>query len=170
MILLVLGALFIAPAGQAQESKPQAPPSAPPIPVGVVSREEVLRFNEEYAPRMEAYKPIASGIDFLKHYPKKIRIEVFYGAWCGDSRNHVPSFLKLIALADNPNIEVMFWAVDRTKQQPADAIKRRGIVRVPTFIVFDGDRELGRVVETPSTFIEEDLYKILEPTVLNRTS
>lgn len=44
-------------------------------------------------------------------------------------------------------------------------IKARRIVRVPTFILFDGDKELGRITENPSSSIEEGLYQILEPTV-----
>lgn len=77
----------------------------------------------------------------------------------------MPSFLKVISAADNPNLEVSIWAVDRAKQEPSDMIKARRIVRVPTFILFDGDKELGRITENPSSSIEEGLYQILEPTV-----
>ncbi|MBI4468443.1 MAG: thioredoxin family protein [Acidobacteria bacterium] len=157
--------LILIPSVSAQDRQP---PPAPPIPVGPVSVEEVFQHNEEYKSRAESYPPIASGIEFLKNYPRKIRIEVFYGSWCGDSRNHVPPLLKVISAAGNPNIEVAFWAVDRTKTEPAEPIKQRRIVRVPTFIVFDGDHELGRIVEIPTSSIEEDLYRILEPTVRER--
>lgn len=151
-------------ASQAFSQEPQ-PTEQPPIPVGPVKIEEVYRYNEEYKPRAEAYTPIASGVEFLKHYPKKVRIEVFYGSWCGDSRNHVPVFLKIIAAANNPNIDVALWAVDRAKKEPAEPIRLRSILKVPTFIVFDGERELGRIVETPNASLEEDLFRILEPTV-----
>jgi len=32
---------------------------------------------------------------------------------------------------------------------------------VPTFIFYDGDTELGRIIETPQTSIEGDLLKII---------
>ncbi len=157
-LMLVVG--FISRA-QAQDAKPVQPAD---VPVGRVTMEQVYQLNEEYKPRAEAYVPIASGVEFLKTYPKKIRIEVFYGTWCGDSRSHVPSFLKVMAMTNNPNIEISLWAVDRTKKEPADLVTSRRIVRVPTFIVYDDERELGRIVETPATTIEEDLFRILEPT------
>ena len=148
-----------------QEGQPAA--AQPPIPIGPVKMEDVFHYNEEYKPRAEAYVPIASGIAFLKDYPKKVRIEIFYGSWCGDSRNHVPTFLKVISSANNPNFEIAIWAVDQAKQEPADMIKLRRITRVPTFIVLQSEKELGRITESPSSSIEEDLYRILEPT-LNR--
>lgn len=160
VLLLVLGLGFEL-RGRGQDAKPPESNAQPPIPVGPMTIEKVFQSNEEYRPRAEAYMPIASGVEFLKNYPKKIRIEVFYGSWCGDSRDHMPSFLKIVSAANNPNIEVCIWAVDRAKREPADLVKSRRIVRVPTFIVFTDDKELGRIIERPTTTLEEDLYRIL---------
>jgi thiol-disulfide isomerase/thioredoxin len=151
--------------GLAQDSKTT---EAAHYPVGQVSLEEVLSFNAEYRALADSYTPKTEAVEFLHNHSHEITIEVFYGGWCGDSRAHLPSFIKLFELVDNSNITMTFVAVDREKKQPAERIQDRHIERVPTFIVYVDGRELGRIVETPEGSLEEHLVKIMKSVPSNK--
>jgi hypothetical protein len=124
--------------------------------------QEVVSFNPEYRERADNYKPNSEAVEFLRHFPHPVTIEVFYGGWCGDSREHVPSCIKLLELVSNPNFTTTFIAVDRQKQEPLDLTQGRHIERVPTFIISIDGHEIGRIVETPESSVEEHLVKILK--------
>jgi thiol-disulfide isomerase/thioredoxin len=159
-ILLSLITLGLVSVGFAQETS--RPDSPKPYPVGQVSLDEIFDYNGEYRERAESYTPKAEALDFLRQYPQEITIEVIYGGWCGDSRAHVPSFIKLLEQANNPKIKTTFVAVDREKKQPLEITQPRHIERVPTFIVYADEQEIGRIIETPEGSVEEHLVKILK--------
>lgn len=143
-------------------SSAQTKPGEKAYPVGPLSQDEVMTFNPEYRQRVVSYKPKRGAIDFLRHFSAPVTIEVFYGGWCSDSRDHVPSFIKVIEQADNPNFSVSFVAVDENKQEPGGSTQWRHIERVPTFVVSVAGREIGRIIETPKGTVEEHLVKILK--------
>lgn len=145
----------------AQDSTPSAATETS-YPVGQVSVPEVLSYNPEYRELAESYTPKTEAVEFLQRYPHQLRIEVFYGGWCGDSRAHVPSFIKVLELVNNPTITTTFVAVDKQKREPMELTRDRHIERVPTFIVYAEGREIGRIVETPEGPVEEHLVKILK--------
>jgi len=51
---------------------------------------------------------------------------------------------------------------------PGMDISALKIERVPTFIVYDGIKELGRIIETPAETLEEDLLMILSAKPLHK--
>jgi hypothetical protein len=106
-------------------------------------------------------------VEFLRHVSQPVTVEVFYGGWCGDSRDHVPSFIKLLEAVNNSNITPMFLGVDRQKHEPLGLARDRRIERVPTFIVFTEGHEIGRIVETPEGSVEEHMVKILRSPARN---
>lgn len=139
-----------------------APPfDAQTYPVGEISLQDVVSFNPEYRERADNYVPKAEAVEFLRRFAQDVMIEVFYGGWCGDSRVHVPSYIKLLELANNAHITTTFIAVDNKKQEPMELTRARRIERVPTFIVYVKGREIGRIVETPEGSLEEHLVRIL---------
>lgn len=85
---------------------------------------------------------------------------VYLGTWCGDSRKHVPVFLEL---ANKLKWKVSLIGVNREKECPLDkkACKSWDIEYLPTFVVKRGDKEIGRIVETPAKSVEEDLLELL---------
>lgn len=136
--------------------------AAKSYPVGQVSLQEVVSFNPEYRGRADSYTPNREALEFLRRFSHPVTIEVFYGGWCGDSRAHVPSFIKVLELVNNPHLTTTFVAVDDKKHEPAGLTQDRHIERVPTFIVYAEGREIGRIVETPEGSLEEHLVKILK--------
>jgi len=92
-------------------------------------------------------------------------IVVFLGTWCGDSRREVPRLIKLLDACKFPESGLKLVMVDYRdgsyKQSPQHEEKGRNIFRVPTILVYSGNKELGRIIEFPKVSLEKDLLAIL---------
>ncbi len=124
----------------------------------LIDREEILR-DPEWRSVHEAYAPDPDLIASLRSLASQVRIDVYLGLWCGDSRDHVPVFLKIMDALASPGLKAAYYAVER-KSSPEQKhyAPEAGVERVPTFIVLTPDgKEKGRIVETPKISILEDL-------------
>lgn len=83
------------------------------------------------------------------------------GTWCGDTRDQVPKFLKIWDILGRNRLPATFVGVERRKEKRAAALAGKKIERIPTFIVYRKDEEIGRIVERPKATVEEDLAAIL---------
>ncbi len=72
---------------------------------------------------------------------------VFGGTWCHDTQNLLPVFYRLVAKSGYPENKITLIAVDRAKVGPDDVTKTYNVTNVPTFIVLQNGKEVGRVVE-----------------------
>jgi thiol-disulfide isomerase/thioredoxin len=90
-----------------------------------------------------------------------VDVLVFYGPWCGDSRRQVPVFVKIVEKAGIPGGQIRYYAVDRSKRSRDGLTGQYGIEKVPTFIFLREGKEIGRVVESPTTTLEGDIVSIL---------
>lgn len=113
----------------------------------------------------EAYQPHQKVLDKNKANLKNIRIVTFMGTWCGDSKREVPRFYKVIDELGLKDKQLSLVNLDRAsenyKQSPTGEEKGLNIHRVPTFVVYRGEEEIGRIVESPVTSMETDLVQIL---------
>ncbi|MBN1650362.1 MAG: thioredoxin family protein [Bacteroidales bacterium] len=113
--------------------------------------------------KMDAYQADAEAISYLKEAfsaDKSLRILVVFGTWCGDSKMNVPDFFKVADLAQISNVK--YLAVNRKKNANGVDMSKMHIERVPTFIVYRGDNEIGRIIENPNYTLENDLVAILK--------
>jgi len=83
-----------------------------------------------------------------------------FATWCGDSKEQMPHFVKLCHKAAIENVS--YYALSRKKLMPGMDRDQYKIELVPTFIVFRGGQEIGRIIETPQVSLEKDLWRILE--------
>ena len=119
-------------------------------------------FQEWYDFEYEEYTPEQSVIEKLKKNINDVsRIKIVMGSWCSDSQREVPRFFRIMDDAGIPDEKVELISVNRDKKIPGMDISALKIERVPTFIVYDGIKELGRIIETPEKKLEEDLLRIL---------
>ena len=92
-------------------------------------------------------------------------VDIFLGSWCGDSKREVPRMIRILEQAgiDTAKIALIFVdnSADRYKQSPGHEERNRNIHHVPTFIIYNNNKETGRIVETPVTSLEKDLQAIL---------
>lgn len=89
-------------------------------------------------------------------------MEIFLGSWCDDSRREVPRMIKILNYAgfDTNYIKLVF--VNHVKQSPQHEEAGKNITNVPTFIIYEKEKEIGRIIESPKLSLEKDLLKILQ--------
>jgi len=103
--------------------------------------------------------------DELKPFLQNKTIIVFMGTWCGDSRREVPRLIKLLDYCGMPAEQLELIMVDHRdgayKQSPQHQEKGKQIFRVPSILVFTGNKEINRVVESPKQSLEKDLLAVV---------
>jgi thiol-disulfide isomerase/thioredoxin len=118
-----------------------------------------------FEPAYNSYATDNNSVAELKPLLKGRTMEIFLGSWCGDSRREVPRMLKILEQAglDTSRLALIFVdnAAASYKQSPQHEEKGKDIRRVPTFILYQGKTELGRIVESPVVSLEKDLLSIL---------
>lgn len=133
--------------------------------IGWVDREGTISqdFLGNEKVKYDSYSPNAEAIEDIKHafeVNKDLNILVVFATWCGDSKMHVPEFYKVADLAGVSRIK--YLTVNRKKNAGDIDMTKMNIERVPTFIVYDGETEIGRIVESPEYTLESDLATILK--------
>ena len=88
-------------------------------------------------------------------------ITIVLGTWCPDSRREVPRFMKIADLWGFPEDKIRFLGTDINKMAPLADFPALGIERVPTFIFYKNNSEVGRIIEVPLTSLEQDTRDIL---------
>jgi cyclophilin family peptidyl-prolyl cis-trans isomerase len=136
-----------------------------PTVIGPTTPERLLALVPEYEERKNDYAPDRDVVQMLSaSLQPGDRIEVFLGTWCGDSQREVPRFFKILDLLKNEfhvELPVSYVALNRAKKEPSTLIDGKTIELVATFIVYRGDKEIGRITEKPNGLLEDDLLLIL---------
>jgi thiol-disulfide isomerase/thioredoxin len=110
---------------------------------------------DEYQVNQEAMKSLSEiGKEGLS-------IKIVMGTWCPDSRREVPRFMKVLDTWNFPEGSLTFIGVDNVKASPIGGYDALEIHRVPTFIIYKNNIESGRIIENPSTSLEQDMVNIL---------
>lgn len=117
-----------------------------------------ISFKNEYS----AYNPDKVYINKLAPKLKNIKITIVLATWCSDSKREVPRFYKVLNNAGFNDKFVSVIAVDRNKEADGLITKEMDIERVPTFIIYQNNKEIGRIIETPKRTLEKDLWKIVK--------
>lgn len=93
---------------------------------------------------------------------KDVKITIVLGTWCGDTKREIPRFIKVLETIkfDEKNLNLIF--VNREKKNPFGDIEPLKVKNIPTIIICRGDKELGRIIETPKETLEKDLVELLK--------
>jgi hypothetical protein len=132
------------------------------VPVNEISREKVLSAGPEWQAKYDGYQPDLSQMDALKlKLGEELKVDIYLGLWCSDSKNNVPPFIKILDAA-GILVPVRFFNVQRKPVKTIQFFSEKfQVERVPTFIFYRGDTEIGRIVENPKTGLIEDMVAIL---------
>ena len=141
------------------------------IPNGKGGYDELLKgvFYPEMEEHYLNYTPDETVIQQLDKELKNIvsqnnlEIDIYFGAWCGDSKEYVPAFMKVMsALSAISEEHITLIACDRDKKVNSMDISNAHIEFVPTFIFLMNKKEIGRIIETPAKSLEEDFLHLLQ--------
>lgn len=158
---LILFLLFIQFNNYAQNEKPTI--SAPSNLVGIISKEDFKQqpFKQWFDKNYNNYTLNNSVVKKIKKHINGVTIKAFLGTWCGDSKLEVPQFYKLLDTLNFDYKNLQMIAVNRDKKTPNNLQEGLNIIRVPTFIFYKNDVEIGRYVEFPRETLEKDIFKII---------
>lgn len=115
-------------------------------------------FNKEYT----NYKVDFLTTDKIKNYLDGKLIKIVLGTWCSDSRREVPRVLKILDFVGFPEDKILLMNVNRMKKGIRDEVDNLDIQFVPTIIVYENGKEIGRIIETPKETLEKDLLEIVK--------
>ena len=97
----------------------------------------------------------------LKPHTKNLKIKVFMGSWCSDSKRELPLFFKILDAMDFDHNNLRIFAMSEEKTTPSSFEKGLNILYVPTIIFFKNGNEVNRIVESPVKTLESDIEKII---------
>jgi thiol-disulfide isomerase/thioredoxin len=145
---------------QAEGRKVRLSPKAPLT--GPQTLAAIIEHNPDYEGRINGYKPDSEAVAYLQKYSRKTEIQIFFGSWCSVCEAWVPRLVKSLQNAGNVSLETRFIALPRNFSTDP-AMRSKGIQGVPTIIVVQEGREVGRLTGRPeSGTIEAALVKVLQ--------
>ena len=121
---------------------------------------EIQELFSEYSIFKKGYDNyVPSELSALKD--DDIKVVVFFGTWCHDSKRELPKALKIFNLIgiNDENIELI--AVDLNKKEPLGRAAKLNLVYTPTLIFFRESKEIGRIIEKPDISLEKDIELII---------
>ncbi|AWG23956.1 thioredoxin family protein [Flavobacterium kingsejongi] len=133
--------------------------------LGKISRHDLQADPDAnwFIPTYRDYTPDAATVTLLQQYIHTIQIVIYMGNWCQDCREQVPAFYKILDGISFEEGKLLVVGMDRDKNIPGKEIPLPDIQRIPTFIVLQQGKEIGRIVEKPVISLENDLLNILVP-------
>ena len=125
---------------------------------------EHLRTQESFRwfAQNAAYAPNDSIVKQLKGKLSQYDMVVVMGTWCEDSQTLIPKLYTVLQQSDYPMRKLHMFGVDRTKDALNGEKAKYNIEKVPTIILFDGEKEIGRITETVQQSMEADLVLLLK--------
>lgn len=163
ILLFFLSALPILLQAQNMNQTISDPVRNRPILIDEVDRAALLtgEIGEFFQADYDAYQPDSMSVAALKDHLDGLSIQVVFGSWCGDSKEQLPRFLKVLDLAGFSAEAVRFIGVDSHKKGRQTDVSSFGIEKVPTFIFFRDQQEIGRIIEIPEESLERDFLRMV---------
>jgi tetratricopeptide (TPR) repeat protein len=131
-----------------------------------ISSMQMPAYKTWYDDSYNKYAVDAAAAQQIKPLLQNKRMEVFLGSWCGDSRREVPRMIKVLQAAGMDTTKLSIVFVDNSnaayKQSPQHEERGKNIHHVPSFIVYEDKKEMGRIIESPLVSLEKDLLTILQ--------
>lgn len=121
-------------------------------------------YADWYVKELNEYDLDENAVDELrKNKINSYNLIVFIGTWCEDSHRDFPRLMKILEAVKYPDSRLTIIAVNRKKESPTGDEVKYNIHKVPTIIVEKYGKEIGRIIEMPTTgYVERDLVEILK--------
>ena len=116
---------------------------------------DYIRHDEGFLRVYQKYQPDTALVEKIRAALPTARVVTISAAWCPDCRRNVPRFARIAE-------QLPSWEFEIYPREDVARVQALGIRAIPTFIVFQDGKELGRIVENPAFgSLEADLYEIV---------
>lgn len=167
--ILILITILCSIIGNTQEvNKEIAIADETPFLLGKINKDGLTseHYNSWFSKNYEDYKLDKATIEAIKSKLNQYQITLFMGTWCGDSKQEVPRFYKILEACNFPEEQLTVIALSKKpymyKQSPNHYEAGLNIHRVPTFIFYKNRKEVNRIVEHPVETLEKDILNIID--------
>jgi thiol-disulfide isomerase/thioredoxin len=133
--------------------------------VGILTEEQVTGDTSFhwYQANLKYYKLDSATVQAIRSKKDKIHLVLFMGTWCHDSQQLVPKYFETLKAANFDSSHLTIIATDRNKKTIAGLHHAYNLENVPTMIVLQNGKEVGRVVEYGSTtFVDKELGELMQ--------
>jgi len=118
-------------------------------------------FGQFYQTEFGTYKPDYTITEKLKTKLSNLTIVIVMATWCGDSKEQIPRFFKVIDKIGFDKKNSTIYCVDRDKKTPKGETEKYNVTLVPTILFYKNELEIGRITEAPKLTLESDMLNIL---------
>ena len=122
---------------------------------------EAGEFGKVFKEYYSIYEPDKEVLGLMRSKLDSVSVLIVLGTWCSDSQEQVPKFFKVLDKIRFSEKNLTIICVSKDKEAGEIDVKKYDIQKVPTFIIFRGSKEVGRIIETPVTSLEKDLLMLL---------
>lgn len=116
---------------------------------GILTEEQIMKDTAFgwYASNLQYFKADSAIVKNIRAKTDKIHVVIFGGTWCHDTQQVLPKYLTMLNAANFPENKLTLIGVDRAKTTVGQLHKAFNITNVPTLIVLQDGKEVGRIVE-----------------------
>ena len=132
-----------------------------PYHYGILNK-NILMNHEGYPWFLNQYDKYQPSIEKLSQINfSKIKIKIFMGTWCHDSKREIPRLIKILdnLIVDQSNVEII--GLTKEKKGYFNDYNRYNITNTPTIIFYNNKKEVGRIIEKPEESLESNMVSIL---------
>ena len=152
MILAVLGSL--SPAQDLGTEK---------VLLGPISVEQLIDLPDWFGADFMSYIPSSEFTADIPGAMGDVEILCVLGTWCSDSKREIPRMIRIMQVTGIDPAKLRMVGADKNKMTPGGESAQYRIEKVPTFIFLRGGTEVGRIVESPTHTLEQDMLAIVNP-------
>lgn len=131
-----------------------------PYSLGQLTAAELEEKDPGYAYTAENYSMSRPMVDRLKKVEDPATVVVYFGTWCPFCRHHVPKAIRLAEELEGSQIAFEFYGLPKGFGDDPRAAKY-GVTAVPTGIVYQNGKEVGRINGSQWNIPELVLKKML---------
>lgn len=132
--------------------------------VGILTREQIVGDTafSWYQTNLKYFKLDSATVQAIRSKKDKIHLVLFMGTWCHDSQQLTPKYLETLKAANFDDAHLTIIGTDRHKKTIAGLEHAYNLESVPTMIVLQNGKEIGRIVEYGNTtFVDRELGEII---------
>jgi thiol-disulfide isomerase/thioredoxin len=126
--------------------------------VGPISQETLFEQEQRFKEHFSSSSVSQQDKALITSWPKDLHIDIYFGTWCHDSQREVPQILSI--LQHNSDISYKLIALDIEKSDPQQLATKHQVKYTPTFIIYKGKKEVGRIVERPNKSLVKDITEL----------